>query len=338
MKRLTAIALLLALVCSWATLAAGFTSDAQAINEACRSVMKVDAYDAADKRIASGSGFVAFDEGCLVTDCRLLDGAARIEAVSDEGTVYTLGSALCVDADFGAAILLFDEATGITPLALSTDTVYRGSPVAAICSPKGLANNVSTGNVSAVTKDENGFTRIRFNAPVSAGGAGGALMNDEGQVIGLIGDPASGAQNTNTAVAIPHIAELYEAHKGDEPLALSAFTEGGLDLGIRPQVRTFTLKNSAPFAMSEVYLYPDGAASWGNARNTAGWVQREATLPIDISDEELSARTTWTLNFCFYLDGWAYYFPYKGLPLSEILGRTLTVTMTQNRMIEISID
>ena len=336
MKKWISLLLIAALLCPCAALAAGFTSDAQAINAACQSVVKLDAYDEEDRLIASGSGFAAFDAGCLVTDCRLLAGAARLQATDDTGTVYALKSALCTDEAVGAAILLFDGETALTPLRLSEEkTVYRGSPVAAICSPKGYANNVSTGNVSAVTTDENGLTRIRFNAPVSAGGAGGALMNDEGEVIGMIGDPAPSAQNANTAVSIAHIIGLYEAHKGDEPIPLSAAAAGG---AAQTQAREFTLKNSAGFAMSEVYLYPDGAAAWGNARNTSGWVQREASLTVVLSDEELSARTTWTFNFCFYYNGWPYYFEYTGLRLKDILGRTLVVTMTPGKVIEITIE
>ncbi len=338
-KRLLAAVLLLALLCSSTALAAGFSKDAAAINAACRSVLKLEAYDGDGKLIKSASGFAAFETDCLVSTCALLVGAAKISATDDGGQSYEVSAVVCFDEALDVAILRLSGAE-LEPLKLSDGAqILRGAPVVAIGSPKGLTNNVSTGNISSVGKGDGGTSLIRFNAPVSGGTGGGALLNDDGLVIGFIrGDASeSGSQNSNAALDIAHVIGLYEAHKDDGDIELSGF-KGGSDTKKSAAPHKFKLKNSAPFAISEVYLYPDGAASWGKARNTKGWLQRDASLTIQLNDEELSARSGWSLNFCFRFKDRPYYYEYKGLKLSEILGHTLVITMDESKRIEITVE
>ena len=97
--------------------------------------------------------------------------------------------------------------------------------------------------------------------------------------------------------------------------------------------RSFTLRNYAGFSISEVYLYPDGAASWGKARNTSGWVYKNSSMEITITDEEATLNTLFTLNFCFYYNQRPYYMTYDGLKLRDILGRTITVYMENGKAV-----
>lgn len=82
------------------------------------------------------------------------------------------------------AILQFMTPTIMQPLEYSTDSIKRGSSIVAIGSPIGLKNTVSLGNVSSVY-NEDGVNWIQFTAPISHGSSGGALLNDNGQVIGI---------------------------------------------------------------------------------------------------------------------------------------------------------
>ena len=61
-------------------------------------------------------------------------------------------------------------------------------PVVVIGSSKGMSHNVSKDNVSSVNTGEDGIGHIRFSAPISVGFSGGAVMSDDGFVIGIAGD------------------------------------------------------------------------------------------------------------------------------------------------------
>ena len=334
MKKL--ISVLLALSLLPAALAAGFGADAAAINKACESVMRLEILDADENVKAMASGFVAFSDNLLVTSRDALNGASAIRAVSDTGEVYAIEGALCFDRASGIVILRFEENTGVTPLDIESENeVYRASPVVAIASPQGFTNNVSFGNVTRVYAQEE-VKCIGFNAPVSAGSGGGALLNDDGRVIGVIIQSAQPGQNVNTAVSVGHALELYAAHLDDAPVSVA---EAALAISEdSEEVRYFTILNDAPFSISEVYLYAYGAASWGKARNTSGWLYRGERMEFTVTDDEVNLRALWTLNFCFYYNGRPYYADYTGIRLSDILGKTLRISMDENRRVNLDVD
>ncbi|MBQ3668686.1 MAG: serine protease [Clostridia bacterium] len=317
-------------------LAAGFGADVAAINKACESVMRLEILDADENVISYSSGFVAFDSGLLVTALESLRGASALRAVSDTGENYNISGVLCLDEVSGIAILRLDGETGLTPLVIETEQqVYRASPVVAIASPQGFTNNVSSGNVTRVyVQDEVNY--IGFNAPVSAGSPGGALLNDDGRVIGVIVPNAGAGQNMNAAVSAKYAHELYAAHASDVPVPVGE-AAGAVKDG-KEAVRTFTILNDAPFSISEVYLYAYGAASWGKARNVSGWLYKGESMEFTVTDEEAALRALWTLNFCFYYNSRPYYIDYTGISLSEILGHTLRLTMDEGRNIHLDIE
>ena len=333
MKRLIAALLTALLLLLPAASAAGFVNDTGAINEACRSVMKLEVRGGRGGTLGTASGFVAFDDRTLVTACHVIADAHTIIATSDTGEEYEIVSVLAADSDSDIAILRFEAPTGLTPLPLLMDgKVFRGSPVAVIGSPKGMSNNVSRGNVSSVYTGEDGIGRIRFSAPISAGSSGGVVLNDDGVVIGITVGYYTEGQNLNEAVEIAKAIELYEAHRDDEPVALTGWSEIDTGSGENdvPAVRSFTIRDDASFSISEVYLYADSAASWGKARNTSGWLYKGQSMEFTVTDEEANALCFWTLNFCFYLNGRPYYTESSGWLMSEILGHTLSVTIEGN--------
>ena len=193
--------------------ATGFSGDPVAVESAAQSVLMLEVYNHGEL-IATGSGFVAFAENALVTNRHVIDGADSILAKSDRGTLYVLDKIYAVDAKKDVAILGFSTPAGLSPLALDADGgVMRVEPVVAIGSPKRLLNTVSVGNVSAVFRQED--TRyIQFTAPISSGSSGGALFNNDGEVIGIttsvFEESAESVQNLNFAIHISEAADLWK--------------------------------------------------------------------------------------------------------------------------------
>lgn len=195
-----------------------FPDDYPAINRAAGSVLMLWVYDSGQSDfIATGSGFVAFDDATLVTNYHVIEGGDYILAESDEGRSYFLDRVLAADKARDLAVLRFKSPTGLTPLPIDgRDERLRGQPVVAIGSPEGFRNTVSKGDLSALFR-EGGVRYLQFTAPISRGSSGGPLFDSRGRVIGvttafLIGD----SQNLNFAVDAAEVLDLYaQAGEGD---------------------------------------------------------------------------------------------------------------------------
>ncbi len=210
MKRLLAVVLMLAVsfACLPALAGSGFSSDTAAINEAAKSVLLLEIYNSRKNLIATGSGFVAFDDSTLVTNYHVIDGGHYITAYGDDGKAYSVTKVLCADKENDVAILGFDKATGLKPLTLKAySNLMRGEVIVAIGSPEGYLNTVSTGIISSLPEEN----EIQFTAPVSHGSSGGALLNDYGEVIGITTKGVMNAQNINIAVNIAIAKAMYKA-------------------------------------------------------------------------------------------------------------------------------
>lgn len=347
MKRRLSILLALLLLLSCSAGAENYSQNPDAINESAQSVVLLAVYDVSNRLISTGSGFVAFSDEYVVTNYHVIEGADIIVAYTDAGDSRTISHVLCADSGRDLAVLVFDAPSGLKPLELvDGGEPVRGEPVVTVGSPMGFRNGVSIGNISSAEEDEyTGF--IQFTAPISSGSSGGALLNDEGEVIGItsaIYSDREPTQNINFAVGSAYASEMYNAHKADAPVALSELERIDIKTEVEnpankvdPDARDVTIQNLAGFSITEVYLYPDNAKSWGKARNGSGWVTNNSQVMITMTDEEVAQDTLWTLNFCFLYQKRNYYIDYSGLDLKEMLGRKLVIRMEDN-MISVDIE
>ena len=188
---------------------AAFSQDPDAIEKAADSVFMLEVYSGTNRQIAVGSGFVAFDSSLLVTNYHVIEGGSYVVAVSDDQARYLVSGTCCADQKKDLAILHFDQDPGAEPLPLDTDgNLKRSQTVVAIGSPAGLRNTISIGNISAFYTKE-GKDWIQFTAPISSGSSGGALFNDEGEIIGVTTASYVSAQNINMAVKAEEVIRLY---------------------------------------------------------------------------------------------------------------------------------
>lgn len=182
------------------------------IEEKALSVLMLEVFNG-DERVATGSGFVMFDNMTLVTNYHVIEDATIIMADSDDGYQYFITKVLITDKEKDIAILQFMTPTIMKPLTPSTQKVKRGETVIAIGSPIGLKNTVSMGNVSSVYTEDN-QSWIQFTAAISHGSSGGALFNDHGDVIGITSAFWKEGQNLNLAVDINEVVALYRQWDG----------------------------------------------------------------------------------------------------------------------------
>src|SRR6201991_3944913 len=168
-------------------------------------------------QVGTGSGFVVSDDGYIVTNAHVVEGAnGQIKAKVGDGK--TLDAKLVgQDASTDLALLKVD-ATNLKPLALGdSSNVQAGDPAYAIGNPFGLDRTLTTGVISALQREiqsPNGFSIddvLQTDAAINPGNSGGPLFNGAGQVVGVnsqiesTGSDSSGSQPGNVGIgfAIP---------------------------------------------------------------------------------------------------------------------------------------
>ena len=162
---------------------------------------------------ATGSGFVIDEEGFILTNAHVVEGAVKVSVqFSDSKTV----SAKVVGRDPSTDIALLQvdpDGLDLEPLELgSADGLEVGDPTIAIGNPFGLDRTLTTGVVSALQRriqGLNGFTIrdvIQTDAAINPGNSGGPLLDAAGRVIGINSQIATGGTsegNVGIGFAVP---------------------------------------------------------------------------------------------------------------------------------------
>lgn len=158
-----------------------------------------------------GSGLIIDEEGHVLTNAHVVDGATEIAVIVD-GEVRT-ASLVAADAGTDIAVLRLDDTSGLTPATLAEDDAAVGDDVVAIGNALGLEGSptVTRGIVSALDRSIETASGtlsglIQTDAAISSGNSGGPLVDAGGRVIGInTAVAASGVnvQASNIGFAIP---------------------------------------------------------------------------------------------------------------------------------------
>lgn len=191
-----------------------FSQDTAAIEKADASVVTVFCYDYEGELAATGSGFIAFDGKTVVTNYHVMTSAYTCKISTNQDISYEAEHILAYSKEQDIAILELIEDTELEPLNLGdSKAIKKGEPVVAIGSPLGIKNTVSTGVLSGRLMEDN-MDVLQFTAPISSGSSGGALFDDNGNVIGITYASYVDGQNLNLAIPVELINVLHESKKG----------------------------------------------------------------------------------------------------------------------------
>ena len=133
----------------------------------------------------TGSGFFVRPNQ-IVTNFHVIDGAVGglAKLVSQE-TVYTIKGFTAKDKGHDLAILQV-SAYGVEPLPLGdSDVVEIGDTVYAVGNPRGLEGTFSNGIISQI-RGKGAEKLLQFTASISKGNSGGPVLNEVGEVIGVV--------------------------------------------------------------------------------------------------------------------------------------------------------
>lgn len=168
---------------------------------------------------AEGSGIIISEDGYILTNNHVVNSSSSSSFYEVEEASKVTVKLYNDDTEYEAQIIGTDEQTdlavikidktGLTAAELGdSDGVQVGEFAMAIGNPLGLSSSVTSGIISAVNRevtdeDGNTYVAIQTDASINAGNSGGALVNSQGQVIGVNTLKLSGTGVEGVGFAIP---------------------------------------------------------------------------------------------------------------------------------------
>ena len=226
---------------------------------------------------SAGSGFIISEDGYIITNYHVIDGATEMKAMLNDGTEYR--ATLVGGDEISDIAVLKIDAKGLKKVELGdSDSVSVGDQVVAIGNPLGeLANTLTVGYVSAKERDINidqyPRSMLQTDASVSPGNSGGPLFNIYGQVIGVVSAKtvASGVEGIGFAIPINEAADIATS------LIEHGYVSGRPYVGIGYEEITQTI--------SQFYNLPTGlyvtSVEPGSAAEAAGLAQGDVITKLD---------------------------------------------------------
>jgi serine protease Do len=161
-----------------------------------------------ERRAATvGSGVLIDGRGYIVTNQHVVAGAAQVKVQLADRREF-VAAVVGADARFDIAVLKVESRTPLPAVKVGTARdLMPGETVIAIGNPFGLSHTVSTGVVSAIhrvvpiSKERTCEDCIQTDAAINPGNSGGALLNINGELIGI--NAAIRANANSIGFAIP---------------------------------------------------------------------------------------------------------------------------------------
>ncbi len=168
---------------------------------------------------SQGSGFF-IGNGLVATNYHVINGAkvGTVKIVRSNSNTqqkrYPIEGVVATDKEKDLAIVRVIGGVYALPLPLgNSDHVKDGQIVYAVGNPRGFEGTFSSGEISNILP--NGTPRIKgkvlqFTAAISRGSSGGAVVNQWGQVIGIVSETRDDGQNLNFAIPVNALKSLME--------------------------------------------------------------------------------------------------------------------------------
>jgi Do/DeqQ family serine protease len=143
-----------------------------------------------EERIGTGSGVIVSPDGLIITNYHVIENASEIEITSNKNKTYKaeiIGS----DPNTDLAVLKIKTKESLPFIPFGDSEVARiGEWVLAVGNPFNLNSTVTAGIISAKSRDLNDMdgknqSFIQTDAAVNVGNSGGALVNTDGELIGI---------------------------------------------------------------------------------------------------------------------------------------------------------
>ncbi|HEX8456962.1 MAG TPA: DegQ family serine endoprotease [Pyrinomonadaceae bacterium] len=227
-----------------------------------------------------GSGVIVTADGYLLTNHHVVDGADEIRVELSDRRVLTakiVGS----DPPSDLAVLKIDASNlPVLPLG-DSDKVRVGDMALAVGNPLGIGQTVTAGIISAKERTTSGVgdgsfaNFIQTDAPINRGNSGGALVNTQGELIGINSQILS---PTGGSIGIGFAIPSNMAKGVMEQLVKNGKVRRG-QLGV--QIQEVTSDIAASLDLKEVRGVIVGAVTAGSAAERAGLKQGDVITSVN---------------------------------------------------------
>ena len=182
---------------------------------------------ATDSPIAAGTGFFITEDGYLISNYHVVKDAAKVRLLTGAGMV----DAKVVQVDAADDLVLLKANGRFAPLPiLPSKAVQLGSTVATVGFPdpglQGFAPKLAKGEIASLSGAGDDAQYFQISVPVQPGNSGGALVDEKGNVVGIVSAKldaraalsASGAlpENVNYAIKSSFLLSFLESVPGVE--------------------------------------------------------------------------------------------------------------------------
>ncbi len=162
-------------------------------------------------QLGIGTGFVIDDDGLIATNMHVIGEGRPFTVETSSGRKLPVVSIEASDAANDLAIIRVDVGEGhLSALTLSEGELPpQGKRVLAFGNPLGLQDSVVQGMVSAV-REISGREMIQLAMPVQPGNSGGPVVDDQGNVLGIVNMKSAVDDNLGFAIPIDDLTPLRE--------------------------------------------------------------------------------------------------------------------------------
>ncbi len=169
-----------------------------------------DRIPAPQKRLENslGSGVIVNDQGFILTNNHVIQGADEIEVALYDGR-SAAATIVGTDPESDLAVLKIELIDAPSIIFGQSEALRVGDVVLAIGNPFGVGQTVTSGIVSATGRSQLGLSTfenfIQTDAAINPGNSGGALVNSAGQLVGIntaIFSRSGGSQGIGFAIPV----------------------------------------------------------------------------------------------------------------------------------------
>ena len=182
----------------------------------------------------AGSGVIISEDGYIITNYHVIEGASHITVTLRDQTEYTEVKVIGTYSDGDIALLKITPKETLTAATFGdSDKISIGDYAVVIGNPLGqLGGSVTDGIISAldreVTIDNETMNLLQTNAEISPGNSGGGLFNGNGELIGIVNAKSVSTEAEGIGFAIP----INDVQDVLSDLKEYGYVKGQIDLGM----------------------------------------------------------------------------------------------------------
>lgn len=249
-------------------------------------------YNSKGALTSTGSGFFIDENGTAVTNYHVIDGGYTATAEMMDGTVRDIMGICGYDKKGDWAVI--KVAGSNYPYLEIGNGVTSGETVYALGSALGMSTSISSGLVSNEERVEGGVSYIQTSADISPGSSGGALVNADGEVVGIT--TASYVDGNGMYLALP--ISCIEGYSENSLVSLSSLRD---DPG-RSKIKEYSDFNGIPDFGAYMSV---GDIFHGTIYNiTTYYYSHEALRKAGTYDSAVSGYTALLREWGFYATGY----------------------------------